>query len=119
VPPVGFVPSWGVGEIDPNKLPGDDAQPLPPEARVRWDAFKNAVGELVAATDDAAGLEAAARAVQQIMRGLDAKQYADALDVPEDAGEFADGLRRMLVRIAGRSRTPPESVRSAGARAAP
>jgi hypothetical protein len=89
----------GVSEIDPNRLPGEDAEPLPPDARVRWDAFKSAIGELVAATDDTAGLEAAARAVQQIMRGLDATQYADALDVPEDAGEFADGLRGMLVRI--------------------
>ncbi len=33
------------------------------------------------------------------MRGLDAEQYAEALDVPEDAGEFADGLRGILIRI--------------------
>lgn len=89
----------GVSEIDPNRLPGEDAEPLPADARMRWDAFKSAVGELAAATDDAAGLEAAVRAVQQIMRGLDAEQYADALDVPEDAGEFADGLRGILMRV--------------------
>jgi hypothetical protein len=89
----------GVSEIDRNRLPGEDAEPLPADARMRWDAFKSAVGELAAATDDTAGLEAAVRAVQQIMRGLDAEQYADALDVPEDAGEFADGLRGILMRI--------------------
>jgi hypothetical protein len=89
----------GVSEIDPNRLPGEDAEPLPADARMRWDAFKSAVGELAAATDDTAGLEAAVRAVQQIMRGLDAEQYTDALDVPEDAGEFADGLRGILMRI--------------------
>ena len=89
----------GVSEIDPNRLPGGDAEPLPADARMRWDAFKSAVGELAAATDDTAGLEAAAAAVQQIMRGLDAEQYADALNVPEDAGEFADGLRGILMRI--------------------
>jgi hypothetical protein len=60
----------------------------------------SAVGELVAASDDES-LEAGARAVQQIVRGLDAKQHADALDVPEDACEFADALRGMLVRIPG------------------
>lgn len=87
-----------VSEIDPNRLPGEDAEPLPPDARARWDAFMSAVVELVAASDDE-DLEAGARAVHQIMRGLDAKQYADALDVPEDAGKFADSLRGMLVRI--------------------
>jgi len=84
--------------MDPKGLPGENAEPLPPDARARWDAFMSAVGELVTASDDE-GLEAGARAVHQIMRGLDAKQYADSLDVPEDAGEFADALRGMLVRI--------------------
>ncbi len=89
----------GVSEIDPNRPPGEDAEPLPADARIRWDAFKSAIGELSAATDDTAGLEAAVRAVQQIMRGLDAEKHAEALDVPEDAGEFVDGLRGILIRI--------------------
>jgi hypothetical protein len=89
----------GVSEIDPNRLPGEDAEPLPADARMRWDAFKSAVGELAAATDDTAGLEAAVRAVQQIMRGLDAEHYTDALDVPQSIGESADGLRGILMRI--------------------
>ncbi len=88
-----------VSESDSNRLPGEDAEPLPADARMRWDAFKSAVGELAAATDDTAGLEAAARAVKQIMGGLGAEQYVDALDVPEDAGEFADALRGILMRI--------------------
>jgi hypothetical protein len=86
--------------------------------RVRWDAFEIAICELVAAMDDAAGLEAAARAVQQIMRGLDAKQCADALDVPEDAGEFADALRGMLVRIPD-GWDAGSGVRAAGIRSSP
>jgi hypothetical protein len=35
----------------------------------------------------------------QISSGLDGGQFADALEIPEDAGEYADALRRMLVRI--------------------
>lgn len=89
----------GVTEIDPTRLPGEDAEPLPADTRIRWDTFKSAIGELMAASDETDETEAAVRAVRQLMRGLDAEQYADALNVPEDAGEFADRLRGMLVRI--------------------
>ena len=88
-----------VSESDPHKLPGEDAEPLPADDRIRWDAFKSAFGEFVAATRDTDGLEGASRALEQIMGGLDAEQFADALHVPDDAGEFADGLRAMLIRI--------------------
>jgi hypothetical protein len=87
-----------VNEIDPDRLPGEDAELLPANARARSDTFMSAVVELVSASEDE-GLDAGARAVHQIMRGLDAKQYADALHLPEDAGEFADALPGMLVRI--------------------
>lgn len=88
-----------MSEIDPDRLPGEDAEPLPTDARIRWDAFMSAVGELVAESNDDERLEGAARAAQQVMGGLDVEQFVDALHVPEDAGEFADGLRRMLMRI--------------------
>jgi hypothetical protein len=84
---------------DDNKLPGEDAKPLPADARARWDAFTSAIGELATATDDPEGIQAAARAMWQISRGLDGRQFADALEIPEDAGEYADALKRMLVRI--------------------
>ncbi len=84
---------------DDSKLPGEDAQPLPADARARWDAFTSAIGELATAADDPEGIQAAARAMWQISRGLDGRQFADALEIPEDAGEYAEALRRMLVRI--------------------
>ena len=91
-----------MSEIDPNRPPGEDAKPLPPDARVRWQAFGDAVGELMAATSDPDDLEAAARAIEQIMPGLDGQEFRDALEIPEDAGEYADALRGMLVRIPDR-----------------
>jgi len=88
-----------MSDSDGTKLPGEDAKPLPTDARLRWNAFRSAIGELVTGTDDPEGLEAAARAVCQISRGLDARQLTDALEIPEDAGEYADALRGILVRI--------------------
>lgn len=84
---------------DDSKLPGEDAKPLPADARARWDAFTSAFGELATATDDPEGTQAAVRAMWQISQGLDGRQFADALEIPEDAGEYAEALRRILVRI--------------------
>lgn len=88
-----------MSEADPNRLPGDDAKPLPADARVRRDAFKDAIGELPAAIGDPEAFGATWQAMHQIGRGLDVQQLADALEVPEDAGEYADALRGILVRI--------------------
>lgn len=81
-------------------FPGEDAEPLPADARDRWDAFRSdAVGELPAAIRDPKAFGAAWEAMRQIGGGLDVRQLADALEVPTDAGEYADALRRILVRI--------------------
>jgi hypothetical protein len=88
-----------MSEADPNRLPGDDAKPLPADARVRWDAFKDAIGELPAAIGDPEAFGATWQAMHQIGRGLDLQQLIDALEIPEDAGEYADALRGILVRI--------------------
>ncbi|MGI8557873.1 MAG: hypothetical protein ACR2ND_06140 [Solirubrobacteraceae bacterium] len=67
--------------------------PLPADARVCWDAFTNALGELPAAIGDAEVFDAAFGAIRQISRGLNVQQLADPLEMPEDAGEYADALR--------------------------
>jgi hypothetical protein len=83
-----------VSEAAPNRPPGDHAEPLPDDHRIRWDAFADAIGELPAAIGDAEAFDAAFGALQQISRGLDVQQLADALHVPVDAGEYADGCER-------------------------
>lgn len=78
-----------------------DSQPkqLSSESQARWDALKDAVWELVGAAGDPDGFPAAFAALRQIGRGLDMKEILNALHVPEDAGEHAGALRRMLLRI--------------------
>jgi len=88
-----------MGDVDPKSLPGEDAKPLPADARVRWEAFADAVGEFPAAIGDPEAFGAAWEAMHQNGRGLDPRQFIDALEIPEDAVEYADALRGILVRI--------------------
>lgn len=88
-----------MSETGPNRLPGDDAKPLPADARVRWDAFADVISEFPAAIGDPEAFGAAWEAMHQIGREPDPRQLIDALDIPEDAGEYADALRGILVRI--------------------
>lgn len=74
-------------------------QELTDDSQARWDAAKDAVADLVRAAQDPDGLEAALAAVQHMARGIDLNEIVNALHVPDDAGEHADGLRRLMLRI--------------------
>ncbi|HTU84668.1 MAG TPA: hypothetical protein VMF57_03780 [Solirubrobacteraceae bacterium] len=74
-------------------------QELSGYAQARWDALKDVVGELVGAVDDADAFTAALAAMRQIGQGTDLQEIVNAVHVPDDAGEYAQALRRMLVRI--------------------
>lgn len=69
------------------------------QTQARWDALKDAVGELAGAAGDPDGFPAAFAAFRQIGQGLDMEEVVNALHVPDDAGEHAEALRRMLLRI--------------------
>lgn len=69
------------------------------DAQDRWDALEEAVGEIAAAPGYPAGFTAAFAAVGQIGRGVDLDEVLNALHIPDDAGEHAAALKRMLLRI--------------------
>jgi hypothetical protein len=83
--------------------PVDDAvtgpATLPREVQARWSALADTVRQMVSATDDAEGFQAACNEMRQLGHGIDHQQILNALHVPEDAGEHAEALRGMLVRI--------------------
>jgi len=79
--------------------PRTEPDTLGPGAQARWDALKDAVGELAGAADDADGFAAAFAALRQIGQGVDLSEVVNALHVPEDADEHAEALRRLLLRI--------------------
>jgi hypothetical protein len=79
--------------------PDTQHQELRGPAQARWDALKDVVGELVGGVDDADGFAAALAAMRQIGQGVDLQEILNAVHVPDDAGEYAEALRRMLVRI--------------------
>ncbi len=83
--------------------PVDDAATgpatLPLDVQARWDTLADTVRQVASATDDAEGFQAAFNAMRQVGRGIDHQQILNALHVPEDAGEHADALRGMLLRI--------------------
>lgn len=76
-----------------------EARELSGDAQVRWDALKDTVAELVGALDDPDGFSAASAALRQVGQSVDMAEVLNALHVPEDAGEHAAALRRMLLRI--------------------
>jgi hypothetical protein len=80
---------------EPNREPAE----LGRETQVRWDALKDSVVELSAAVLDPDGFSAAFAQLTQIGRGLDMAEIINAVHLPDDAGEHADALRRMLARI--------------------
>lgn len=81
----------------------DDADGEPIELSAvpqeRWDALKDAVNEVAGTAGDTDGFVAAFAAMRQVGQGIDVQEVIDALHIPEDAGEYADALRRMLMRI--------------------
>jgi len=83
--------------------PVDDAATgpatLPRDVQARWDTLADTVRQVASATDDAEGFQAAWNAMRQVGRGIDHQQILNALHVPEDAGEHAEALRGMLLRI--------------------
>ena len=72
---------------------------LPRDVQARWDTLADTVRQVASATDDAEGFQAAFNAMRQVGRGIDHQQILNALHVPKDAGEHADALRGMLLRI--------------------
>ena len=79
---------------------GARATPLNPEEQAQWDAAKERIGEFAEAglagapeTELAAKMEA----IQQTP--LDMQRVLNAVHVPEDAGEYAVGLEKILRRI--------------------
>lgn len=82
-------------------LPGKDATPLDPIEQARWDAAVGAIaaiGRKVAAGDVSED-EIVATANQLDQIPIEPERILDALHVPEDAGEYAEGLERILRRI--------------------
>ena len=69
------------------------------ETLARWDALKDAVVELSASVLDPNGFGAAFAQLRQVGQGLDMAEIINAVHLPDDAGEHADALRRMLARI--------------------
>ncbi len=80
---------------------GADTGPkdLSDDARARWEALKDAVGELAGAAGDSDGFTAAFAAMRQVVQGIDTQEILNVVHVPDDAGEYTDALRRMLARI--------------------
>ncbi len=72
---------------------------LPRDVHARWDTRADAARQVATATDDAEGFHAALGAMAQVRRGIDHQQILNALHVPEDAGEHAEALSGMLLRI--------------------
>jgi hypothetical protein len=83
--------------------PVDDAATgpatLPRDMQARWDTLTDTVRQVASATDDVEGFQAAYNEMRQLGHGIDVQQILNALHVPEDAGEHAEALRGMLVRI--------------------
>lgn len=69
------------------------------EMQLRWDALKDSVVELSTAILDPEGFSAAFAQLRQLGRGLDIAEIINAVHLPDDAGEHADALTRMLARI--------------------
>lgn len=76
---------------EPMELTGVDAE--------RWKATKAAASDLADAitSGDAEGAEAAMNALAQVPLNLEA--VLDSVHVPEDAGEYAEGLKKVMRRI--------------------
>ncbi|MGH2879027.1 MAG: hypothetical protein ACRDK4_05395 [Solirubrobacteraceae bacterium] len=72
---------------------------LPSDLQARWDAYADTVTQMAAAVDDEEGFRAAAEAMRQASIGIDHQKILNALHVPADAGEHADALQAMLLRI--------------------
>lgn len=64
----------------------------------RWETAKAAARDLAAASSDDE-IAAAVAAAAQAAKRLDLAAIRDALHVPDDAGEYEDALREMLLRI--------------------
>lgn len=72
---------------------------LPAEVHARWDALADAARQMASATSDPDGFTASFNAMRQAARGLDYRKLLNTMHVPSDAGEHADALVRILIRI--------------------
>ncbi len=73
---------------------------LPRDVQARWDTLADTMRQMASATDDAEGFQGAWNAMRLVGRNIDDQQESlNALHMPEDAGEHAEALRGMLVRI--------------------
>lgn len=84
--------------------PSDAALPKPfvlsSDEQAKWATFRDAAMEVAtAATGDMDGFRAAWDAMRQAARGLDRRRMLNAVHVPKDAGELAEALTAMLLRI--------------------
>lgn len=77
------------------------ARSMPAEQHARFEAFADAVRDVVAGAtdDDASGFRAAFDQAQHIAAGIDTDEVLNSLHVPDEAAEYEDALRRLLLRI--------------------
>jgi hypothetical protein len=82
----------------------DDIQELTDQEKARWDAVGRAIGGMAAALGegslDIEGVQAVVNQVRSI--DVDPERFLDSLHVPDDAGEHAESLARILQRIPSR-----------------
>jgi hypothetical protein len=73
----------------------------PADALARWTALRDSAHELVDAVSepDLDGFRAALNQTSQIAGGLDVQAFLNTPHIPEDAGEYAEALARILARI--------------------
>jgi len=70
------------------------------DQKARLDAFKDSVHEVVeGAVEGDDDFAAAFAQMTHIAKGMDLQEMLNSIHVPEDAGEFEEGLRRIMVRI--------------------
>jgi hypothetical protein len=80
---------------------GASSRPAVPasDAQARWDLFADRVRQTASAIDDTESFQAAFNAMAQAARSLYYQQLLNTVHVPDDAGEYADALRAMLMRV--------------------
>lgn len=81
------------------RLPGTDAKPLDGKQKEEWEKLLTAGGEAGAAmrAGDTEGVEEALERFRDAQ--IDPQAVLNAIHVPEDAGEWAEGIRQIFRRI--------------------
>lgn len=86
-------------KVDHNDDGAGGPAELPSDVQARWDALADSVRQMASSTEDPESFRAAFNAMLQAGRDLDHRQMLNAVHVPRDAGEHAEALRGMLLRI--------------------